>query len=467
MFSSMPRPRLSDCERQVPTKDRASVHCFWCGQRGHFWYDKFTSKRCTNQPKLTAAVGVGGGAQQRQESGAENKSAESKDRKESQEIKERAANAHTGVVAQQRQQSSCPLSYASAARSSQAESDLRAQVQRLVQQVSELQIRTEKAEKLAQEAMKLAEELRGPKPFVLAGLDQPVFSVGVQSERERKSQRERKTPTYVAIENTHPLPEVGVSDSASSFSLSSMVIDKVGTSVAANDVSSLPAVPVSVGVVIPQQKENQSRSSLQSKSSTSSASVAAKQVSTVPAAAGVGEERHIAENKERSSVSSSGLQSSMVVVNKAGTSVAANDASSSLPAVPVSVGVTIPQRSENHGLQSQSSTSSASVANQQVSTVPAAAGVEEAKQSAENAEKAKSSTLTTCVATEQSQTEPVVVSVEELSPTSWQSHLKATGVHGPSPLKRRERDEEPHEQSVTKKRLVIPPASREQASEFA
>ena len=109
MFSSMPRPRLSDCERQVPTKDRASVHCFWCGQRGHFWYDKFTSKRCTNQPKLTAAVGVGGGAQQRQESGAENKSAESKDRKESQEIKERAANAHTGVVAQQRQQSSCPL----------------------------------------------------------------------------------------------------------------------------------------------------------------------------------------------------------------------------------------------------------------------------------------------------------------------------------------------------------------------
>src|ERR1700679_3731168 len=72
----MPRPRLSDCERQVPTKDRASVHCFWCGQRGHFWYDKFTSKRCTNQPKLTAAVGVGGGVQQRQESGAENKSRE-------------------------------------------------------------------------------------------------------------------------------------------------------------------------------------------------------------------------------------------------------------------------------------------------------------------------------------------------------------------------------------------------------
>src|SRR5271170_1563036 len=50
----MPRPRLSDCERQVPTRDRATVHCFWCGQRGHFWYDKFTSKRCTNQPKLTA-----------------------------------------------------------------------------------------------------------------------------------------------------------------------------------------------------------------------------------------------------------------------------------------------------------------------------------------------------------------------------------------------------------------------------
>ena len=60
----MPPPRLSDCERQVPTRDIATVCCFWCGQRGHFWYDKYEKKKCTNQPKL-AAVG-GGGAQQRE-----------------------------------------------------------------------------------------------------------------------------------------------------------------------------------------------------------------------------------------------------------------------------------------------------------------------------------------------------------------------------------------------------------------
>ena len=60
----MPPPRLSDCERQVPTSDIATVCCFWCGQRGHFWYDKYEKKKCTNQPKL-AAVG-GGGAQQRE-----------------------------------------------------------------------------------------------------------------------------------------------------------------------------------------------------------------------------------------------------------------------------------------------------------------------------------------------------------------------------------------------------------------
>ena len=60
----MPRPRLSECERQVHTNDRATVCCFWCGQRGHFWYDKFEKKRCSNQPKLASG---GGGAQQREQ----------------------------------------------------------------------------------------------------------------------------------------------------------------------------------------------------------------------------------------------------------------------------------------------------------------------------------------------------------------------------------------------------------------
>lgn len=63
----MPRPRLSECERQVPTSDIATVCCFWCGQRGHFWKDKFENKRCTNQPKLAAAGGGGAVPQREQE----------------------------------------------------------------------------------------------------------------------------------------------------------------------------------------------------------------------------------------------------------------------------------------------------------------------------------------------------------------------------------------------------------------
>ena len=63
----MPAPRLSECARQVPTSDIATVCCFWCGQRGHFWYDKFEKKRCTNQPKLAKAGGGGYGAQQREQ----------------------------------------------------------------------------------------------------------------------------------------------------------------------------------------------------------------------------------------------------------------------------------------------------------------------------------------------------------------------------------------------------------------
>jgi len=129
--------------------------------------------------------------------------------------------------------------------------------------------------------------------------------------------------------NTHPLPEVGVS----AFSKNSMVnANKSGAAVAANDVSSLPAVSVSVGVAIPKQ----------SQSSTTSTSVANIQVSTVPAVGGVAGERKRAENKESSTsttcVATEQSRTGPVVVSVeqsqgwlAGWSAAQSDSASTVP----------------------------------------------------------------------------------------------------------------------------------------
>jgi len=129
--------------------------------------------------------------------------------------------------------------------------------------------------------------------------------------------------------NTHPLPEVGVS----AFSKNSMVnANKSGAAVAANDVSSLPAVSVSIGVAIPKQ----------SQSSTTSTSVANIQVSTVPAVGGVAGERKRAENKESSTsttcVATEQSRTGPVVVSVeqsqgwlAGWSAAQSDSASTVP----------------------------------------------------------------------------------------------------------------------------------------